>query len=110
MRNEEPQEEMLMQDDYDNTDCDSEDLSLEDFVSAYKVCDVFVVIKYRTNVWFCQIYCFLFTTLPCGLLGYPQNQSYPFTLQTYLKLLKIPFYTIWVALEHTSNLKYLLYL
>lgn len=39
MRNEEQQEEMLMQDDYDNTDCDSEDLSLEDFVSAYKDCN-----------------------------------------------------------------------
>ena len=30
---------MLMQDEYDNTDCDNEDLSLEDFVSAYKDCN-----------------------------------------------------------------------
>lgn len=45
MRNEEQQEEMLMQDDYDNTDCDSEDLSLEDFVSAYKDCNASNTVK-----------------------------------------------------------------
>lgn len=39
MRNKEQQEEMLIQDEYDNTDCNSEDLSLEDFVSAYKDCN-----------------------------------------------------------------------
>ena len=39
MRNKKQQEEMLMQDEYDNTDCDNEDLSLEDFVSAYKDCN-----------------------------------------------------------------------
>lgn len=39
MRNKEQQEEMLMQDEYNNTDCDSEDLSLEDFVSTYKDCN-----------------------------------------------------------------------